>query len=78
MKLQIPVDGIATRRTPMLDRQSLAELADMYKEKYNLALKDNEELERQIDEANAEVEQLRQQRDDAMDRLAQLDKEIGL
>jgi peptidoglycan hydrolase CwlO-like protein len=62
----------------MLDRQSLAELADMYKEKYNLALKDNEELERQIDEVNAEVEQLRKQRDDAMDRLAQLDEEIGL
>ena len=49
----------------MLDRQSLAELADMYKEKYNLLLKDNEELERQIDEANAEVEQLRAERDDA-------------
>jgi len=62
----------------MLDRQSLAELADMYKKKYNLALKDNEELERQIDEANAEVERLRQQRDDAMNRLAQLDEEIGL
>ena len=69
MKLQIPVDGIATRRTPMLDRQSLAELADMYKEKYNLALKDNEELERQIDEANAEVEQLRAERDEARKRL---------
>jgi len=52
----------------MLDRQSLAELADMYKKKYNLALKDNEELERQIDEANAEVEQLRQ-------KIAELDKE---
>jgi len=55
----------------MLDRQSLAELADMYKEKYNLALKDNEELERQIDEANAEVERLRQ-------KIAELDKEMGL
>ena len=53
----------------MLDRQSLAELADMYKEKYNLALKDNEELERQIDEANAEVEQLRAERDEARKRL---------
>ena len=42
-----------------------AELADMYKEKYNLFLTDNEELKRQIDEANAEVEQLRQQRDEA-------------
>jgi uncharacterized coiled-coil DUF342 family protein len=70
----------------MLDRQSLAELADMYKEKYNLLLKDNEELERQIDEANAEVEQLRQQRDEArkrlsecaMDKIAELDKEMGL
>lgn len=31
------------------------------KEKCNLFLKDNEELERQIDEVNAEVEQLRQQ-----------------
>ena len=62
----------------MLDKQSLAELADMYKKKYHLFLKDKEELERHIDEVNAEVEQLRQQRDDAMDRLAQLDKEIGL
>jgi len=70
----------------MLDRQSLAELADMYKEKYNLALKDNEELERQIDEVNAEVEQLRAklkqyQRAEAaaaMDRLAQFDEENGL
>jgi uncharacterized coiled-coil DUF342 family protein len=53
----------------MLDRQSLAELADMYKEKYNILLKDNEELERLIDEANAEVEQLRAERDEARKRL---------
>lgn len=28
----------------MLDKQSLAELADIYKEKYNRLLKDNAEL----------------------------------
>lgn len=49
----------------MLDKQSLAELADIYKEKYNRLLKDNAELEMQIDEANVEVERLRKERDEA-------------
>ena len=42
----------------MLDKHSLAELADIYKEKYNRLLKDNVELERQIDEGNSEIERL--------------------
>ena len=49
----------------MLDKHSLAELADIYKEKYNRLLKDNVELERQIDENNSEIEQLRKERDEA-------------
>lgn len=49
----------------MLDKQSLVELADIYKEKYNRLIKDNAELERQIDEANAEIERLREERDEA-------------
>lgn len=49
----------------MLDKQSLVELADIYKEKYNRLIKDNAELERQIDEANVEVERLRKERDEA-------------
>jgi len=49
----------------MLDKQSLVELADIYKEKYNRLIKDNAELERQIDEANAEIERLRKERDEA-------------
>jgi len=49
-----------------------AELADMYKKKYNLFLTGNEELERQIDEANAEVEQLRQQRDEAKSKIERI------
>ena len=49
----------------MLDKHSLAELADIYKEKYNRLLKDNAELEMQIDEANMEVERLRAERNEA-------------
>ena len=49
----------------MLDKHSLAELADIYKEKYNRLLKNNVELERQIDEGNSEIEQLRKERDEA-------------
>jgi len=36
-----------------------------YKEKYNRLLKDNVELERQIDENHSEIEQLRKERDEA-------------
>ena len=37
------------------------------KEKYNRLLKDNVELERKIDENHSEIEQLRKERDDAME-----------
>jgi len=48
----------------MLDKQSLVELADIYKEKYNRLIKDNAELERQIDEAIKEIERLREEQED--------------
>ena len=58
----------------MLDKHSLAELADIYKEKYNRLLKDNVELERQIDENNSEIEQLRKERDEARREVCNLIK----
>ena len=60
----------------MLDKQSLAELADIYKEKYNRLLKDNTELEMQIDEANVEVERLRKERDEARRELCAARREL--
>jgi predicted RNase H-like nuclease (RuvC/YqgF family) len=60
----------------MLDKQSLVELADIYKEKYNRLIKDNAELERQIDEANAEIERLRKERDEARRELCAARREL--
>ncbi len=61
----------------MLDKQSLAELADIYKEKYNRLLKDNAELEMQIDEANVEVERLRKERDEARRMVCEKEETLG-
>lgn len=61
----------------MLDKQSLAELADIYKEKYNRLLKDNEELERQVDEANAEIDRLRKERDEARRMACEKEETLG-
>jgi hypothetical protein len=62
----------------MLDKHSLAELADIYKEKYNRLLKDNVELEMQIDEANVEVERLCAERDAARRELCRNEAIIRL
>ena len=62
----------------MLDKHSLAELADIYKEKYNRLLKDNAELEMQIDEANVEVERLCAERDAARRELCRNEAIIRL
>lgn len=62
----------------MLDKQSLAELADIYKEKYNRLLKDNAELEMQIDEANVEIERLRKERDEAMALIENIANEVNV
>ena len=61
----------------MLDKQSLVELADIYKEKYNRLIKDNAELERQIDEANAEIERLRKERDEARRMACEKEETLG-
>jgi hypothetical protein len=47
---------IPTRRLTMLDYDTLAELADMYKEKYNRLLETNNRLEEMLDEANEKIE----------------------
>jgi hypothetical protein len=45
-----------TRRLTMLDCDTLAELADMYKEKYNRLLETNNRLEEMLDAANEKIE----------------------
>jgi molybdopterin converting factor small subunit len=40
----------------MLDCDTLAELADMYKEKYNRLLETNNRLEEMLDAANEKIE----------------------
>jgi DNA-directed RNA polymerase beta' subunit len=47
---------VPPRRTTMLDYDTLAELADMYKEKYNRLLETNNRLEEMLDEANEKIE----------------------
>jgi hypothetical protein len=42
----------------MLDYDTLAELADIYKDKYNRLLKTNNRLEEMLDEANEKIETL--------------------
>jgi DNA-directed RNA polymerase beta' subunit len=44
------------RRLTMLDYDTLAELADIYKEKYNRLLETNNRLEEMLDAANEKIE----------------------
>jgi len=75
--MELRAERDALRRTlcrMFIDPNAFAEAKDLdcFKEKYNLFLTDNEKLERQIDEANAEVEQLRQQRDEAKSKIERI------
>lgn len=48
----------------MLDYDTLADLTDMYKEKYNRLLETNNRLEEMLDKANEEIELLKENNND--------------